>query len=61
MIGKAIYEGIVVEPCFAPFFLAKLLGQHNSMCPIGAYVCHRGRLGWSGTSGLGHNWGTSTH
>ncbi len=23
-----------------------------SMCPIGAYMCHRGRLGWSGTSGL---------
>ena len=22
------------------------------MCPIGTYVCHRGRLGWSGTSGL---------
>ena len=21
-----------------------------SMCPIGAYMCHRGRLGWSGTS-----------
>merc|ERR1711979_79404 len=30
VIGKAIYEGIVVEPCFAPFFLAKLLGRHNS-------------------------------
>ncbi len=32
-----------------------------SMCPIGAYMCHRGRLGWSGTSGLGQNRGTSTH
>jgi len=30
VIGKAIYEGIVVEPCFAPFFLARLLGRHNS-------------------------------
>lgn len=30
VIGKAIYEGIVVEPCFAQFFLAKLLGRHNS-------------------------------
>lgn len=30
VIGKAIFEGIVVEPCFAPFFLAKLLGRHNS-------------------------------
>ncbi len=24
-----------------------------SMCPSGAYMCHRGRLGWPGTSGLG--------
>lgn len=30
VIGKAIFEGIVVEPCFVPFFLAKLLGRHNS-------------------------------
>jgi ubiquitin-protein ligase E3 C len=30
VIGKAIFEGIVVEPCFAPFFIAKLLGRHNS-------------------------------
>lgn len=30
VIGKAIYEGIVVDPLFAPFFLAKLLGRHNS-------------------------------
>jgi len=30
VIGKAIFESIVVEPCFAPFFLAKLLGRHNS-------------------------------
>lgn len=29
VIGKAIFEGIVVEPCFATFFLAKLLGKHN--------------------------------
>lgn len=29
VIGKAIFEGIVVEPCFASFFLAKLLGKHN--------------------------------
>ncbi len=32
-----------------------------SMCPLGAYMCHRGRLGWSGTSGLRQNRGTSTH
>ncbi len=25
------------------------------------YMCHRGRLGWSGTSGLRQNRGTSTH
>ncbi len=31
------------------------------MCPIGAYMCHRGRLGWSGTCGLRQNWGTCTH
>jgi len=30
VIGKAIFESIVVEPCFAPFFLAKLLGRHNT-------------------------------
>jgi len=30
VIGKAIFEGIVVEPCFALFFIAKLLGRHNS-------------------------------
>ncbi|CAE7330384.1 UPL6 [Symbiodinium natans] len=30
VIGKAIFEGIVVEPSFAPFFLAKILGKHNS-------------------------------
>ncbi len=22
------------------------------MCPVGAYICHRGRRGWSGTSGV---------
>ncbi len=32
-----------------------------SMCPIGTYMCHRARLGWSGTSGLRQNRGTSTH
>ena len=33
----------------------------GSMCPIGAYTCHRGRLGWSGTSGLRRKRGTTTH
>ncbi len=32
-----------------------------TMCPIGAYMCHRGFLSWSGTSGLRRNRGTSTH
>ncbi len=31
-----------------------------SMWPVGAYMCHGGRLGWSGTSGLGKIRGTST-
>eukprot|EP00940_MAST-03C_sp_MAST-3C-sp2_P002042 g2042.t1 len=31
MLGKAIYEGIVVEPKFAIFFLRKLLGRANSL------------------------------
>eukprot|EP00927_Polykrikos_kofoidii_P066927 TRINITY_DN62487_c0_g1_i1.p1 TRINITY_DN62487_c0_g1~~TRINITY_DN62487_c0_g1_i1.p1 ORF type:complete len:1059 (-),score=181.98 TRINITY_DN62487_c0_g1_i1:64-3240(-) len=30
VIGKAIFEEVCVEPSFAPFFLAKLLGKHNS-------------------------------
>jgi hypothetical protein len=32
-----------------------------TMCAVSAYVCHRGRLGWPGTSGLRHIRGTSTH
>ncbi len=32
-----------------------------TMCPIGAYLCHRGRLGWSGTSILRQNQVASTH
>ena len=32
-----------------------------TMCLRGAYMSHRGRLGWSGPSGLRQNWGTSTH
>ena len=31
MIGKAIYEGIVLEAALADFFAAKLLGKHNSI------------------------------
>mmetsp|Transcript_50018 Transcript_50018/g.57417 ORF Transcript_50018/g.57417 Transcript_50018/m.57417 type:complete len:534 (+) Transcript_50018:1-1602(+) len=29
ILGKAIYESILVEPCFADFFLRKLLGKFN--------------------------------
>ncbi|XP_006004610.1 ubiquitin-protein ligase E3B [Latimeria chalumnae] len=31
MLGKAIYEGIVVDVPFASFFLSQLLGHHHSM------------------------------
>ncbi len=37
------------------------LGIDLTMFPIGAYMCHRGRLGWSGTSGIRQNRGTITH
>ncbi|XP_014671275.1 PREDICTED: ubiquitin-protein ligase E3B-like isoform X2 [Priapulus caudatus] len=30
MLGKAVYEGIVVEVPFAPFFLSHVLGHHHS-------------------------------
>lgn len=30
MLGKAVYEGIVVDVPFATFFLARVLGQHHS-------------------------------
>jgi ubiquitin-protein ligase E3 C len=28
-MGKAMYEGILIEPRFASFFLNKLLGNYN--------------------------------
>ena len=31
VLGKALFEGIVVEPKFAFFFLSKLLGHHSSL------------------------------
>ncbi|KDO25661.1 hypothetical protein SPRG_08960 [Saprolegnia parasitica CBS 223.65] len=31
VLAKALYEGILIEPPFAPFFLQKLLGQLNSL------------------------------
>lgn len=30
LLGKALYEGILVEPTFADFFLRKLLGRANT-------------------------------
>jgi ubiquitin-protein ligase E3 C len=29
VLGKAIYEGLVVDPTFSEFFLRKMLGQMN--------------------------------
>lgn len=29
LLGKAVYEGLLVEPQFAAFFLNKLLGRPN--------------------------------
>ncbi len=43
--------------CLLPWLWA---GADLSMCPIGVYMCHRGRLGWSGASGLRQNRGTGT-
>lgn len=31
MLGKALYEGIVLDLPLADFFVAKLLGKHNSL------------------------------
>jgi len=31
MLGKAVYEGIVLDLSLADFFVAKLLGKHNSL------------------------------
>ena len=29
MVGKALYDGVLLETAFAPFFVSKLLGQYN--------------------------------
>ena len=39
---------------------AEKLWSELSLCPPGACMCHRGRLGWPGTSGLTQNRSTST-
>jgi len=31
VLGKAVYEGIVIQPKFARFFLKKMLGRYNSL------------------------------
>jgi len=31
LLGKAMYEGITVEPQFAEFFLRKLIGKSNTL------------------------------
>lgn len=31
LLGKAMYEGITLEPKFADFFLRKLIGKQNSL------------------------------
>ena len=31
LLGKAMYEGITLEPRFADFFLRKLIGKQNSL------------------------------
>jgi ubiquitin-protein ligase E3 C len=31
ILGKAIYDGITVEPQFANFFLKKLIGKQNNL------------------------------
>jgi len=37
VLGKALYEGIVVQPNFAHFFLSKLLGKHNYLHDLPSY------------------------
>jgi hypothetical protein len=36
VLGKALYEGVLVEPRFATFFLNKLLGRHNLADELGS-------------------------
>lgn len=37
VLGKAVYEGILVEPRFAGFVLRKLLGRANTVDDLGSY------------------------
>jgi ubiquitin-protein ligase E3 C len=34
LLGKAMYEGITVEPRFAQFFLRRLIGKQNSLSDL---------------------------
>ena len=46
------------EKTRTPCWLHSSLGQDfMRMCPTRTYMCHRGRLGWSGTFGLKQNRG----
>jgi hypothetical protein len=36
VLGKSLYEGVLVEPRFATFFLNKLLGRHNLADELGS-------------------------
>ena len=40
LLGKALYEGILVEPRFATFFLRKLLGRANSLDDLSSLDPH---------------------
>jgi ubiquitin-protein ligase E3 C len=31
LLGKAMYDGITIDPKFADFFLRKLIGKQNSL------------------------------
>lgn len=37
MVGKAVYEGILVELPFAPFFLAKFGGRRAGVADLAGY------------------------
>lgn len=37
LLGKALYEGILVEPRFAGFVLRKILGRKNTVDDLGSY------------------------
>lgn len=30
MVGKAIYEGVLIEPCLSRVFISKMQGRNNN-------------------------------